>query len=59
MRADVHQLFPKGLKHAKAERGKPLHDPPLRFVSPEASKQEDGKDITLKMITIVLDQDTI
>ena len=51
-------LFPKGLKHAKSERGKLGHDLPLCFVPSKVSKGEDGEDSTLKMITIKLDQNT-
>ena len=58
MNADINRLFPEGLKHAKEEQGKPRHDTLLRFVPPRVSEKEDNKDTNLKVITIVLDQDT-
>ena len=57
MSAEIHRFFPEGLKYAEAERGKPRHDPPLRFVPPKASEKEDGKDKNLKSITVVLNQE--
>ena len=58
MSAEIHRLFPEGLKYAKAEREKSPHDPPLRCVPLTASEKEDVKGTKLKMITVVLDQDT-
>ena len=58
MSIEIHRLFLEGLKHSKAERGMPQHDPPLRFVPPKTSGKEDGKDTRLKTITAILDQDT-
>ena len=57
MSSEIYQLFPEGLKHADAERGTPRHEPPLRFVPPKASEKEDGKDTSLKSITVVLNQE--
>ena len=56
MSAEIHWLFHEDPKHAKADRGKPRHDPPLCFVPSKVSKKKDGDDSTLKMISIELDQ---
>ena len=58
MSADIYQLFPEGLNHAKAEQGMPQHDQPLRCMPPKASEKEGGKDTKLKTSTVVLDQVT-
>jgi len=58
MSAELHRLFPEGLKHAEAERGKPRHEPPLRFVPTKAPESEQGDDITEKSITVELTDDT-
>ena len=57
MSPKIHRLFPEGLKHAQAEQGKPRHNPPFRFVPPNASEKEDDKNAKLKTINVVLDQD--
>ena len=58
MSAEIHQLFPEGLEHAKAEQREPGHDLPLCFMSLKVFEKEDSKDTKLKMITVVLDEDT-
>ena len=58
MSAELHRLFPEGLKHAEAERGKPRHEPPLCFVPTKAPESEQGDDITEKSITVELTDDT-
>ena len=58
MSAELHRLFPEGLKHAEAEHGKPHHEPPLRFVPTKAPESEQGDDITEKSITVELTDDT-
>ena len=58
MSAEINCLYPKGLKHAAAEHGKPRHDPPLRFAPrKQLTKSEDGL-MTPKTITVDLDGDT-
>jgi hypothetical protein len=58
MSAELKRLFPEGLRHAKAERGKPRHKPPLRFVPTKAPEAEDGVEIKEKLITVKLTDDT-
>jgi len=56
MSAEIRRLFPEGLRNNEAERGKPRHDPPLRF-SPSKSLQADyGEDTKSKSITVELGQ---
>ena len=58
MSAEIHQFYPEGLKHAAAERGKPRHDPPLRFAPrKQSTKSKDGS-MTPKTITVNLNGDT-
>ena len=56
--AEIHRLFPEGLKHAKAERRKPRHETPLHFVPSKVLKEKDGQDSTLKTITVELNRKT-
>ena len=58
MSAEINRLYPEGLKYVAAERGKPRHDPPLRFAPrKQPTKSEDGS-MTPKTITVDLDGDT-
>jgi hypothetical protein len=58
MSAEIRRLFPKGLKHNKAERGKPRHEPPLRFAPNKSLENDDGDDTNRKLITVELNQKT-
>jgi hypothetical protein len=58
MNAKLNCLFPEGLRHAEAERGKPCHKPTLHFVPTKAPKAEDGVEIKEKLITVELTDDT-
>ena len=58
MSAEIHRLFPDGLKHAEAEKGKPRYDPPLRFVPTKVPSGEDRDDKTLKTVSVELSQKT-
>ena len=58
MSAEIHRLFPGGLRHAESERGKPRHSPPLRFVPTKGLPKEDTEDSPLKTITVELAQKT-
>ena len=58
MSVEIHRLFPEGLRHAKAEKGKLQYDTPLRFFSSKASSREDCEDSTLKTVTVRLSQKT-
>ena len=44
MSAEIKRLIPEGLKHYKAERSKPHHDPPLCFCPSKTPENEDGDD---------------
>jgi hypothetical protein len=56
--AKLQRLLPLGLRHAKEERGKPHHKPPLRFIPTKAPEAEDGVEIKEKSITVELTDDT-
>ena len=58
MSAKIRGLIPEGLKNNKAERGKPRHEPPLRFVPNKSLDKEDGEDEYNKSITVELNQKT-
>ena len=58
MSAEIRRLFPEGLKDAEAERGKPRHVPPLRFVPSKSLDTEDGEDDYNKSITVELTNKT-
>ena len=58
MSAELNRLIPEGLRHAECERGKPRHEPPLRFVPTKALESEEGDKIKEKSITIDLTDDT-
>ena len=58
MSAEIRRLFPKGPRHAKAEKGKPRYDPPLHFVPSKVSSREDVDDKTPKTVTVELGQKT-
>ena len=58
MSAEIHRLFPDGLKHAEAEKGRPRYDPPLRFVPTKVPSGDDTSDKTLKTVTVELSQKT-
>ena len=58
MSAEIRRLFPDGLKDAEAERGKPRHVPPLRFVPAKPPENEDGEDDYNKSITVELTNKT-
>jgi len=54
MSAEIKRLFPEGLRNNEAERSKPRHDPPLRFVPVKSLAKEDGVDEDDKSITVEL-----
>ena len=54
MSADIRRLFPGGLKPDECERGKPRHDPPLRFNPPALPTTEEGEEEYTKTITVEL-----
>ena len=56
MSADIRRLHPE-LKHSSFERGKPRHEPPLRFKPPDILA-EDGEELNVRSITIELDSKT-
>ena len=56
MSAEIHRLFPANLRHVEAERGRPRHSPPLRFVPSNVYTKEDSEDSPLKTITVELAQ---
>ena len=58
MSAEIRRLFPEGLKHNEAERGKPRHEPPLRFAPNKSPEYDDGDDTKSKSITVELNQKT-
>eukprot|EP00957_Ditylum_brightwellii_P066848 5073238-Ditylum_brightwellii.AAC.1 len=58
MSAKIYCMFPGGLKHAEAERGKPQQTLPIRFVPPSRPSKEDMDDSPLKTITVKLAQET-
>ena len=47
-------LIPEELKINEAERGKPRHEPPLRFVPIKSLDNEDGEDEYNKSVTVEL-----
>ena len=54
MSAEINCLYPDGLRHSAAERGKPRHDPPLRFAPRKQSTKSDEVPMTPKAITVEL-----
>jgi len=48
----------RGVENNEAERGKPRHEPPLRFVPNKSLDNEDGEDKYNKLITAELNQKT-
>ena len=54
MTAEPAQLFPKGLKHGKAERREQRHPPPFCFVPDKIKEKEDGDENLLKSISVEL-----
>ena len=58
MSAEIRRLIPEGLKNNEAERGKPRHEPPLRFVPNKSLDNEDGEDEYNKSITVELNLKT-
>ena len=58
MSAELRRLFPEGLKNNEAERGKPRHEPPLRFAPSKSVQPDDGEDTNSKTITVELGQKT-
>ena len=58
MSAELLRLFPEGMKHNEAERGKPRHDPPLRFVPTKKPDSEEGDESYNQTITVELNLKT-
>ena len=58
MSADIRRLFPEGLKPSLCERGKPRHEPPLRFAPPALPSAEEGEDDYNKTISVELSEKT-
>ena len=58
MSAELRRLFPEGLRNNEAERGKPRHEPPLRFAPCKSVQPDDGEDTNSKTITVELGQKT-
>jgi hypothetical protein len=58
MSADIRRLFPEGLKPSVCERGKPRHEPPLRFAPPALPSAEEGEDDYNKTISVELSEKT-
>jgi len=56
--AEIWRLFFKGLKDNEVERGKPRHEPPLRFVPSKSLDTEGREDEYNKSITVELNQKT-
>ena len=56
MSIEIHRLFPEGMIYAKAEKGKPRYDLPLRFKPSKVSSREDVEDKTVKTVTVELSQ---
>ena len=59
MSAELLRLFPEGMKHTEAERGKPRHDPPLRFVPTKKTDSEEGDESYNQTITVELNLKTM
>eukprot|EP00957_Ditylum_brightwellii_P201847 15327507-Ditylum_brightwellii.AAC.1 len=58
MSAEIYCMFPGGLRHVKAECGKPRQTPPIHFVPPTRPLKDDMDDSPLKTITVELSQET-
>eukprot|EP00957_Ditylum_brightwellii_P085487 6502123-Ditylum_brightwellii.AAC.1 len=57
MSAEIYCMFPEGLRHAEAERGKPRQTLPICFVPPSRSLKDNMDDSPLKTIKVKLAQE--
>eukprot|EP00957_Ditylum_brightwellii_P015659 1181681-Ditylum_brightwellii.AAC.1 len=57
MSAKIYCMFPGGLRHTEAERGKPRQTPLIRFVPTPRPSKDDMDDSPLKTITVELAQE--
>ena len=58
MSADICRLFPEGLEPGKCERGKPRHEPLLRFIHPTLPVSEEGEEDYHKTTNVELTEKT-
>ena len=58
MSAELLRLFPEGMKHNEAERGKPRHDPPLCFIPTKKPDSKEGDGSYNQTITVELNLKT-